>query len=156
AFVTFFTGGFLMKQLLARVCLGLSLWAFALPSLICYGQDSATPAPTTEEKLAKLETSVGDAALAGHNAWMLTSCALVLFMTAPGLAMFYGGLVRKKNVLGVMMQCIFLMGLMTVIWAIYGYSLAFGGAPPAADASEADKAANTYSPYIGNTDYLFM
>ena len=66
------------------------------------------------------------AALAGHNAWMLTSSALVLFMTAPGLAMFYGGLVRKKNVLGVMMQCLFLMGLMTVIWALYGYSLAFG------------------------------
>ena len=58
---------------------------------------------------------------------MLTSSALVLFMTAPGLAMFYGGLVRKKNVLGVMMQCIFLMGLMTVIWGLYGYSLAFGG-----------------------------
>ena len=58
---------------------------------------------------------------------MLTSSALVLFMTAPGLAMFYGGLVRKKNVLGVMMQCMFLMGLMTVVWGIYGYSLAFGG-----------------------------
>ena len=58
---------------------------------------------------------------------MLTSSALVLFMTAPGLAMFYGGLVRKKNVLSVMMQCVFLMGLMTVIWGLYGYSLAFGG-----------------------------
>src|SRR5210317_887472 len=70
----------------------------------------------------------GDAAaLAGHNAWMLTCSALVLFMTAPGLAMFYGGLVRRKNVLSVMMQCVFLMGLMTVIWATYGYSLAFGG-----------------------------
>ena len=66
------------------------------------------------------------AALAGHNAWMLTSSALVLFMTAPGLAMFYGGLVRKKNVLSVIMQCLFLMALMTVIWGLYGYSLAFG------------------------------
>jgi ammonium transporter, Amt family len=62
----------------------------------------------------------------GDNAWMLTSSALVLFMTAPGLAMFYGGLVRKKNVLGVIMQCIFLMGLMSVIWALWGYSLSFG------------------------------
>jgi ammonium transporter, Amt family len=62
-----------------------------------------------------------------HNAWMLLACALVLFMTAPGLAMFYGGLVRKKNVLSVLMQCIFLMGLMTVWWAVIGYSLAFGG-----------------------------
>ena len=72
--------------------------------------------------------------------------ALVLFMTAPGLAMFYGGLVRKKNVLGVMMQCVFLMGLMTVIWALYGYTLAFGGS------DERDK----LQPYIGNGDYLFM
>ena len=53
----------------------------------------------------------------GDNAWMLTSSALVLMMTGPGLALFYCGLVRKKNVLSVMMQCIFLMCLMTVIWA---------------------------------------
>ncbi|HTM54764.1 MAG TPA: ammonium transporter [Pirellulales bacterium] len=76
----------------------------------------------------------------GDNAWMLTSSALVLMMTGPGLAMFYCGLVRKKNVLSVIMQCIFLMGLMTVIWGLYGYSLSFGG-------SEA---------WIGNSDYLFM
>ncbi len=90
--------------------------------------------------LAEVAAKVDDAALAGHNAWMLTCCALVLFMTAPGLAMFYGGLVRKKNVLGVMMQCIFLMGLMTVLWALYGYSLAFGGD----------------GHYLGNGDYFFM
>jgi Amt family ammonium transporter len=63
----------------------------------------------------------------GDNAWMLTSSALVLMMTGPGLALFYCGLVRKKNVLSVMMQCVFLMCLLSVIWAIYGYSLAFGG-----------------------------
>jgi len=62
----------------------------------------------------------------GDVAWMLTSSALVLMMTAPGLAMFYGGLVRKKNILSIMMQCITLMGLMSVIWAVYGYSLCFG------------------------------
>lgn len=62
----------------------------------------------------------------GDIAWMLTSSALVLMMTAPGLALFYGGLVRKKNILGVMMQCITLMGLMSVIWCVYGYSLCFG------------------------------
>ncbi len=61
------------------------------------------------------------------NTWMLLSSALVLFMTAPGLAMFYSGLVRKKNVIGVMMQCVFLMGLMTIVWALWGYSFAFGG-----------------------------
>ncbi|RCS41151.1 ammonium transporter [Bremerella cremea] len=76
----------------------------------------------------------------GDNAWMLTSSALVLFMTAPGLAMFYSGLVRKKNVLGVMMQCLFLMGLMTVVWALWGYSLSFGGD----------------NPYFGNDEFLFM
>ncbi len=68
-----------------------------------------------------------DALSTGDNAWMLASSALVLMMTAPGLAMFYGGLVRKKNVLGVMMQCFFLMGLMSVLWAVVGYSFAFGG-----------------------------
>jgi Amt family ammonium transporter len=62
----------------------------------------------------------------GDVAWMLTSSALVLLMTAPGLAMFYGGLVRKKNILSVMMQCITLMALMSVVWVVYGYSLCFG------------------------------
>jgi len=112
--------------------------------------------PTLEARVAKVETSAADAAIAGHNAWMLTSSALVLFMTAPGLAMFYSGLVRKKNVLGVMMQCLFLMGLMTVIWGLYGYSLAFGGALPAADASAADKLAGKYSPYLGNFEFVGM
>src|SRR5262249_33931965 len=95
------------------------------------------------------EDRVADAALAGHNAWMLTSSALVLFMTAPGLAMFYSGLVRKKNVLGVMMQCLFLMGLLTVIWGVYGYSLAFGGDPTKVEETK-------YRPFVGNGDYLFM
>ena len=62
----------------------------------------------------------------GDTSWMLVSSALVLMMTAPGLALFYGGLVRKKNILSVMMQCITLCGLMSVLWAIVGYSLAFG------------------------------
>lgn len=110
--------------------------------------------PSVEDRLAELEKRVGtgdtnsveDAANAGHNAWMLTSCALVLFMTAPGLAMFYGGLVRKKNVLSVMMQCVFLMGLMTVLWGLYGYSLAFGG----------DAGPDGISKWVGNGDHVFM
>ena len=85
----------------------------------------------------------------GDHAWMLTSAALVLFMTAPGLAMFYGGLVRKKNVLGMLMQCFFLMGLMTIVWATYGYSLSFGGDPAKPDETG-------YSKWIGNGEYLFM
>lgn len=104
----------------------------------------AAPAVTLDSVNSKADT----ATLAGHNAWMLTSAALVLFMTAPGLAMFYGGLVRKKNVLSVMMQCLYLMALNTVIWGIYGYSLSFGGI----DTSISGKA----SPYIGNSDFLFM
>lgn len=59
-------------------------------------------------------------------AWVLISSALVLMMTAPGLAMFYGGLVRKKNILGVFMQCVTLMGVMSLVWAIWGYTLVFG------------------------------
>lgn len=85
----------------------------------------------------------------GDHAWMLVSSALVLMMTAPGLALFYCGLVRKKNVLGVMMQCFFLMGLMTLLWALYGYSLSFGGDPTNPEATG-------YSKWIGNGDYLLM
>jgi len=62
--------------------------------------------------------------------WMLIACGLVLFMTSPGLALFYGGLVRKKNILGVMMQCFALQGIMSVVWALWGYSFAFGGDNP--------------------------
>ena len=61
----------------------------------------------------------------GDTAWMLTSVALVLFMTIPGLALFYGGLVRSKNVLSVLMQCFALTGLITILWGFFGYSLAF-------------------------------
>ena len=89
---------------------------------------NAAPAALADQ-VAGLNKQVQDAKLAAHNAWMLAASALVLLMTGPGLALFYGGLVRKKNVLGVMMQCIFLMGLNSVIWALWGYSLAFGGDP---------------------------
>lgn len=78
------------------------------------------------EKIAALESGVQSAQSAGDNAWMLTSAALVLMMTGPGLALFYGGLVRKKNVLGTMMQSFILMAWVTVLWALVGYSLAFG------------------------------
>jgi Amt family ammonium transporter len=62
----------------------------------------------------------------GHNAWQMTSTALVLFMTLPGLALFYGGLVRKKNVLSVLAQCMGIAGLVTILWWAIGYSLSFG------------------------------
>ena len=95
----------------------------------------AHPAPTTEQRLAALEAYVTNSdpgksltgvAGPGHNAWMMTSAALVLFMTLPGLALFYGGLVRRKNVLSVLAQCLGITGLVTVLWWAFGYSLVFG------------------------------
>jgi Amt family ammonium transporter len=76
--------------------------------------------------MAQLQQQVSAAKSAGDNAWMLISSALVLMMTGPGLALFYGGLVRKKNVLATMMQSFTMMALITVLWALVGYSLAFG------------------------------
>ncbi len=84
------------------------------------------PAADTGARLAKLEAQAADAKSSADNAWMLTSAALVLMMTGPGLALFYGGLVRKKNVLGTMMQSFALMAVITVLWGLFAYSLAFG------------------------------
>ncbi len=82
---------------------------------------SAPVAPT----IAQLQQQIADAKGSADNAWMLVCSALVLLMTGPGLALFYGGLVRKKNVLGTMMQSFAMMALITVVWAIIGYSLCF-------------------------------
>ena len=102
---------------------------------------STNTEPTLEERLADLEAYVnnGNRATAaftnkvskvsgpgpGHNGWMMTSSALVLFMTLPGLALFYGGLVRRKNVLSVLAQCLGIAGLVTILWWLIGYSLVF-------------------------------
>ena len=83
-------------------------------------------APATQAQIAALQQSIHDAQTSGDNAWVLVSAALVLMMTAPGLTLFYGGLVRRKNILGTLMQSFAMMGLITVIWAVFGYSLAFG------------------------------
>jgi ammonium transporter, Amt family len=82
---------------------------------------------TLNDKLMQLDRDVKAAQSAGDNAWMLVSAALVLMMTGPGLALFYGGLVRRKNTLAIMMQSFALMALITVMWALVGYSLCFGG-----------------------------
>jgi Amt family ammonium transporter len=108
------------------------------------------PAPTSDQRIAGWEAYVNNtdptAALKdkdgkvpeglttpsvgvpgpGHNAWMMASAALVLFMTLPGLALFYGGLVRRKNVLSVLAQCLGIAGLVTILWWICGYSMVFG------------------------------
>jgi Amt family ammonium transporter len=111
--------------------------AFASPELARADDKSLTTALAPTPAAPKLDT--------GDNAWMLVSSALVLMMTGPGLALFYSGLVRKKNVLSVMMQCIFLMCLMTVIWALWGYTLGFGG-----------DALDQPPKWIGNMDHLCM
>ncbi|HEY2014174.1 MAG TPA: ammonia channel protein, partial [Bryobacteraceae bacterium] len=86
-----------------------------------------TAAPSsTADRLTKLEAQVAQAQSSADNGWMLVSSALVLMMTGPGLALFYGGLVRKKNVLSVMMQSFAMMAIITVMWAVVNYSLAFG------------------------------
>ena len=93
-----------------------------------------------ETRISNLEAAVKSAQSAGDNAWMLTSAALVLMMTGPGLALFYGGLVRRKNVLSTMMHSFVLMAVVTVLWAIVGYSLAFAEG----------------SPFLGDLRYLFL
>ncbi len=87
----------------------------------------AQTTPDLQPRLAAVEAAAKSAQSAGDNAWMLVSAALVLMMTGPGLALFYGGLVRRKNVLGTMMHSFILMAVVTVLWAVVGYSLAFGG-----------------------------
>ena len=86
---------------------------------------------------------------AGDTAWMLTATALVLFMTIPGLALFYAGMVRSKNVLSVMMQCFAITGLVTVLWVIYGYSLAFS-----TEGMEAGVV--NFNSFVGGLDRMFL
>ncbi|HEV2462690.1 MAG TPA: ammonium transporter [Acidobacteriaceae bacterium] len=90
---------------------------------MCFAQ--APSAPATAAQIAQLQAQVAQAQSSADNSWMLASAALVLLMTGPGLALFYGGLVRRKNVLSILMQCIAMMSIITVVWAILTYSLAF-------------------------------
>jgi Amt family ammonium transporter len=112
----------------------------SIPFLLLTALASAQPADL-EKRLSDLDKATKSAQSAGDNAWMLVSAALVLMMTGPGLALFYGGLVRRKNVLGTMMQSFVLMCLVTMIWAIVGYSFAFGEGP---------------TPFLGGLNYAFL
>jgi Amt family ammonium transporter len=119
--------------------------------------------PTVEQRISDLEAYINNTARVadttnnvaskvgvagpGHNAWMMTSAALVLFMTLPGLALFYGGLVRRKNVLSVLAQCLGLAGLVTMLWWLCGYSLVF------ADVHGAGGDASTF---LGNFTHAFL
>ncbi len=120
-----------------------------------FAQDAAEepkPEPTLEQRIAGLEAYINNVDPAGskieavagpgHNAWMMTSAALVLFMTLPGLALFYGGLVRAKNVLSILAMCLGLAGMVTILWWAVGYSLVFG--------------TNFESPFLGGSEYFFL
>ncbi len=110
-------------------------------SILLFSVAAMAQAPqSVDARLATLDSAVKSAQSAGDNAWMLTSAALVLMMTGPGLALFYGGLVRRKNVLSTMMHSFILMAVITVLWAIVGYSLAFAEG----------------SPVIGDLRYAFL
>jgi Amt family ammonium transporter len=127
---------FLMTMVLAAV----PLLAQQVPSSAATNSPAVTSGTTSaaapetstavNDKLAQLDQRVTAAQSAGDNAWMLVSAALVLMMTGPGLALFYGGLVRRKNTLAIMMQSFLLMALISVLWALVGYSLCFGGNGP--------------------------
>jgi ammonium transporter, Amt family len=105
--------------------LGLA-WLVLFFTQTVFSQTAPPASLDTSARLAKLEQQAADAKGSADNAWMLTSSALVLMMTGPGLALFYGGLVRKKNVLGTMMQSFALMAVITVLWGLFSYSLSFG------------------------------
>ena len=116
------------KMSLRTISLLFVLFCLGLPALV-QAQSATIPpaqAPATQAQIAALQQAVQNAQSAGDNAWMLVSAALVLLMTGPGLALFYGGLVRRKNILATMMQSFAMMSLVTILWAIAGYSLAFG------------------------------
>jgi Amt family ammonium transporter len=119
-----------IKLLLLALCL--------LPATLGLAQAAAaTPPPAAsastqaqidalQQALKATQAAAASAQSSGDNAWMLVSAAFVLLMTGPGLALFYGGLVRQKNILGTMMQSFAMMGLITILWAVVGYSLCFG------------------------------
>src|SRR5271163_4537869 len=134
--------------LLAMVLLAVSLSAqqspapATSPSPATASSAAATPEipKALNDKLKELDQRVTAAQSSADNAWMLVSAALVLMMTGPGLALFYGGLVRRKNTLAIMMQSFALMALITVMWALVGYSLCFGG----------------NGPFIGSFEHAFL
>jgi len=114
------------KNLIAWLVTGVVI--LGLAQAVCAQSTAISPSPATDinSRLAKVEQQAADAKSSADNAWMLTSTALVLLMTGPGLALFYGGLVRKKNVLGTVMQSFALMAVITVLWGLFSYSLSFG------------------------------
>jgi ammonium transporter, Amt family len=147
-------GGLQMSR--RRRCVSALLTVLALAfglSGTARAQEPAPRAPSLEQRVGDLEqyfqnlapaagSKIGGVPGPGHNAWLMASAALVLFMTLPGLALFYGGLVRRKNVLSVMAQCLGCAGMITVLWWAVGYSLVFGK--------------SFASGFLGGTEYFFL
>src|ERR1044071_7630389 len=132
-----------MKRFLLTLGLGALIGVSSFKTFAAESAAPPPPKPSVEDRLSDLEAYVTNGArqtnaptaLAtspgpGHNAWQMTSTALVLFMTLPGLALFYGGLVRRKNVLSVLAQCLGITGLVTILWWICGYSITFHSGKP--------------------------
>lgn len=109
-------------------------------SIVAIMMTSVLPLMAQESVVASPEPAISF----GNTAWMLMATALVLLMTVPGLALFYGGLVRRKNVLSVLMQCFILVAVISIEWVVVGYSLAFGSSSGA------------LAPYIGGFDWAFL
>jgi Amt family ammonium transporter len=128
-----------MKRMVSKCCrfFAMLLLLFAVPLLARQTPSATASSPSSadatkalNDKLTQLDQRVTAAQSSADNSWMLVSAALVLLMTGPGLALFYGGLVRRKNMLAIMMQSFMLMAVISVLWALVGYSLAFGGNGP--------------------------
>src|SRR6266545_1257822 len=115
---------------MATLSSGLALAQSTTPGTAASGPDLATRVADLEAYITNGAPKALSGPGPGHNAWMMTSTALVLFMTLPGLALFYGGLVRKKNVLSVMAQCLGCAGAVTILWWAVGYSLTFASGSP--------------------------
>lgn len=146
-----------MKRRLATSRVLISLWSVALVAFaiaatpdLALAQDTP-PAESTAAEAAAAEAPAQEAPTlnSGDTAWMLTSTVLVLFMTIPGLALFYGGMVRSKNILSVLMQCFAITGLMTVLWTVYGYSLAF-------DTTGMEAGVVNLSSFVGGLDKFML
>ncbi|HMX63699.1 MAG TPA: ammonia channel protein, partial [Candidatus Sumerlaeota bacterium] len=96
-------------------------WFPLLLLFVCSAGAAFAQTADVASELLQLKQKVAEAQMAGDNAWVLTSAAFVLMMTAPGLMLFYGGLVRSKNVLSIFVQCFYLMALVSILWLLFGY-----------------------------------
>jgi len=147
---TYIPGRWVLSLALAVVFASITLAQAPAPATPAATPAATTPAapaavapaipPDIAKKLDDLDKATKSAQMAGDNSWMLTSSALVLMMTGPGLALFYGGLVRRKNVLGTMMHSFIMMATVSILWAVVGYSLCFAEG----------------SPFIGDFRYVFL